>query len=495
MEEWFRNPANMVLAMVAALFLMGIARLPRILAWFQRVQALLTSPFHSVQTWSQAGRPFTSRTHELRRRSPGPAPGVAPAVVSGAGRALLSPPGVAPSLEYMRRMSPRDRYLLPLGWQTTGRSQPDLVHTALVGETNHVLISGASDSGKDNLAWWMLLSLALAHADPRELQVAVVDGKGLDFQPWQGKAQTWALATDPEEIPDLLRALSAERQRRKAILSAAGVSKWDHYQGEDLPLLVVFISELSLLETALRRERSRRDRDRALDLELELWLNTELTAGHAFGMRYLIGMQTVTGMDMLWRSQIGIFMSGYQPDESQVKPNTSKTPKQIAEKGAIPPNLLPPPPTGAGVFTIVSGNQCVTARAPYLSDAERRGWLARLPDRRGVEQPADPLLQRYLDDALDAVESAGSTPERGPTPLPLNPADIAAIGARIALGHTKTTIVRAIPGYETRRHREFAACYDYIAAALTAQGIDARRVRDATLVGQSEAEIAPAPGR
>lgn len=91
----------------------------------------------------------------------------------------------------------------------------------------------------------MLLSLALAHPEPRELLVAIVDGKGLDFQPWQAKAQTWALATDPEEIPDLLRALSAERQRRKAILSAAGVRKWDHYQGGDLPLLVVFISELS----------------------------------------------------------------------------------------------------------------------------------------------------------------------------------------------------------------------------------------------------------
>lgn len=204
-------------------------------------------------------------------------------------------------------------------------------------------------------------------------------------------------------------------------------------------------------------------------------------------MRYLIGMQTATGMDMLWRSQIGVFMSGYQPDESQVKPNTSKTPKQIGEKGAIPSNLLPAPPTGAGVFTIVSGDQCATARAPYLSDAERRGWLARLPERCIVEQPVDSFLQRYLDAELDTIEAEKKALGSAPTSFPLGPADIAAVGARIALGHTKTAIVRAMPGYETRRHREFSAYDDRIASDLTAQGIVARRVRDGALVSQSEA--------
>lgn len=234
-----------------------------------------------------------------------------------------------------------------------------------MGETNHVLISGASDSGKDNLAWWMLLSLGLAHPDPAQLQVAILDGKGLDFQPWAGKAQTWALASDPEEIPTVLRALSAERQRRKALLSSAGVSKWDHYQGGDLPLLVVFISELSL-----------------------------------------------------------------------------------------------------------------TVRAPYLRDAERRHWLALLPARRGVEQPADPLLQHYLDVELDAPEAPEELSAPAPTSLSLSPADIAAIGARIALGHTKTAVVRAMPGYETLRHREFAAYYDGIVADLSTQGLAGRRARD-----------------
>lgn len=479
MDAWFRDPGNQVIALFAALLLVGIARLPRFLAWLRRFQFAGFGP---------VGAPGIMRESLLSRlglhhRAVPPPP--RPATIPGAGTALAHPPGVEESLEYMLEASPRDRYLLPLGWLRDEDDTPDLVHTALVGETNHVLISGASDSGKDNLAWWMLLSLALVHHDPQQLQVAIIDGKGLDFHPWQAKAQTWALATDPEEIPTILRALSAERQRRKAVLAAAGVSKWDHYQGGDLPLLVVFISELSLLETALKRERSRRERDRSLDVDLELWLNTELTAGRAFGIRYLIGMQTVTGMDMLWRSQIGVFLGGYQPDESQVKPNTSKTAKQIVAAGAIPPNLLPAPPLGAGVVTIVSGEQCATVRSPYLSDAERRRWLALLPERPHapvLDTASGELLASLIADA-NTRRSTASFPaeasvsgETAPVntddaELPFTTSEVAVIAARIARGETKTEVVRTMPGYGTRRHREFVAYYDRIATTLAEAGL------------------------
>ncbi|MBP1466184.1 hypothetical protein EYB53_010750 [Candidatus Chloroploca sp. M-50] len=527
MEAWFRDPGNMVLALGVALCLLGLARFGRLVAWGQRMQALHGHALTSMRVWPRAlARAGTSATSARPAAPPRADLAAPPALLAGAGRALRDPPGIEATLSYLRRHSPNDRYRLPLGWCRSDRQEAGLVHTALVGETNHILISGASDSGKDNLAWWMLLALALVHHEPHELHVAIIDGKGLDFQPWASKAQTWALATDPETIPDVLRALTAERQRRKAVLTAAGVSKWDHYHGHDLPLLVVFISELSLLETALKRERTQRERDRTLDLELDLWLNTELTAGRAFGMRYLIGMQTVTGMDMLWRSQIGVFMGSYQPDETQVKPNLAKTAKQIAAAGAVPPHHLPPPPTGAGVFTIVSGEQCITTRAPYLSDAERRRWLGLLPDRLPTPDPGCPeppanaqLYPRHRtpyarsseycttatgtspgaaassgvlpNTAFDGAANGAAHPSdettgefNAPTnpmtaassagdPLALLPftiSDIARLSARIARGDTKTEIVRSMPGYATRRHREFVGYYDAIAAILGEEG-------------------------
>lgn len=480
MRAWFSEPEHMILALGVALLLVGIGRLPRVLAWAGQLRLL-------GLVGGARGRAGVAPAPA----SPPPAGARPHLTVPGGGEALAQPPGVPESLAYMRRASPHDRYLLPLGWRRNRAGDPDLVHTALVGETNHLLISGASDSGKDNLAWWMLLSLALAQPDPQRLQVAILDGKGLDFQPWAAKAQTWRLATESEQIPAAMRALTAERQRRKGILAAAGVSKWDQYAGPGLPLLVVFISELSLLETAVRRERQRRDRDRSQDLDLEVWLNDELSSGRAFGIRYLIGMQTVTGMDMLWRSQIGVFLAGYQPDETQVKPNTTRTARQIVEAGAVPPHQLPAPPAGAGVFTIVSGAQCVTARAPYLPDAERRRWLARLPDRAVAPAPpsatpvdaagAAALLQRLVAEP-PAPEPAAPPPPAAPQPtteaaLALSPADIAAIGARIAAGATKTAVVRAMPGYDTRRHREFAAYYDMLYTQLAEWGLIEIRAR------------------
>ena len=117
-----------------------------------------------------------------------------------------------------------------------------------------------------------------------------------------------------------------------------------------------------------------------------------------------------------------------------------------------------------------------------VPERHRAPGLARLPDRRRIEQPADPLLQHYLDAELNTTEGEGESESEAlgsaPTSLPLSSTDIAAIGARIALGHTKTAIVRGMPGYETRRHREFAAYYDHIASDLSTQGLVGRRARD-----------------
>ena len=461
MRAWFSHPEHMLLALVISLVLVGLARLPRFVAWITHI----TQQTRHTTAALELVQP--QRSHAAMP----PLPPALPAIVAGAATALAQPPGIERSIAYMQRRSPHDRYLLPLGWWRNRMGEADLIHTALVGETNHLLITGASDCGKDNLAWWMLLSLALVQRDPAQLQIAILDDKGLDFQPWRTRAHTWLLATESEQIPAAMRRLTAERRRRRQILERATVSKWDHYQGDDLPLLVVFISELSLLESAVRRERQRRERDRSLDLDLESWLNDELTSGRAFGIRYLIGMQTVTGMDMLWRSQIGVFLAGYQPDESQVKPNTGKTARQLVTANATPPNLIPSPPIGAGIFTVVSGDDATTVRSPYLSEAERRHWLACLPEKEPAEdallsslfdaQPVIAVVPTGDSDAwighsasangvqkIAGLQTSFAASQSGfvISDLGFSATDIAEIGESIARGEKKTEVVGTMKG-------------------------------------------------
>src|SRR3712207_4975213 len=120
-----------------------------------------------------------------------------------------------------------------------------------------------------------------------------------------------------------MEALGAERERRRAILAAAGASKWERYRGDDLPLLVVYISELSLLEDATGGR------------ELGQWLNSELAAGRAFGIRYIIATQTASNYATRWRSQIGVYLAGFQPSDSQDAPNTGLTTRELDRKSVV----------------------------------------------------------------------------------------------------------------------------------------------------------------
>jgi hypothetical protein len=253
-------------------------------------------------------------------------------------------------------------FSVPIGW----KKQTGCHTVALVGESYHILITGQSRAGKDNLTLNMLLALALQYG-ANKVQFCVIDGKGLDFCGFEGKAHTWGLALKPEEIAGIMSALTEERSRRGEILRNAKVTKWENYEGFDIPLLVVYVSELSLLEDAVGKS------------PLTAWLNSELAAGAAFGMRYIIATQTASNFSTRWRSQISLYLASFQPSQSQDWPNAGLTTKEIEENGGIPPSKLPPPPEGAGVFTCIQGRTIHMVRAGLLDDKQRESILAGLP--------------------------------------------------------------------------------------------------------------------
>lgn len=341
-----------------------------------------------------------------------PVPG---ASLPGAALALAEPPrDLQRTLQWIRAHEPDDHYVFPAGWYRNSAGVGAIHYGSFVGDTNHILITGQSDVGKDNLALNILFTLT-QNLKPQQLQVALIDGKGLDFVGWADRMHTWGLALKPAEIAPMMQRLSKERERRQGILAAAGVSKWDNYK-RDLPLLVVYISELSLLEDAVGKT------------DLTAWLNSELAAGRAFGIRYIVATQTASNFATRWRSQIGLYLAGFQPSDSQDQPNTGLTTKELKSFKSVPPSELPAPPSGSGVFTAIHGREAMTVRCSLLSDEQRRAWLQRMPARpvpiptvaaalpetatTALESPAAALIGTATTTAESAVVSAPAVSPR-----------------------------------------------------------------------------------
>lgn len=362
--------------------------------------------------------------------------------VPGASPAMQNPPAsIHQALRYISDDTGIN-YDMVIGWHYVGDT-PHCLSAPLVGDVYHTLISGMSRAGKDNLALNAMIGLALSYR-PDQVQFCVIDGKGLDFVGFEGKTHTWHLALKPSEIAGAMEALSSERERRGDVLRSARVAKWESYKGTDMPLLVIYVSELSLLEGAVGKR------------QLGDWLNQELAAGAAFGLRYIVATQTASNFDTRWRSQISLYLAAFQPSQSQDQPNTGLTTNEIKSLHGIPPSELPAPPKGAGVFTCVQGRDVVVIRAGYMDDQQRTALLDRLPEvsKNGVKSFD---TDEKTESVFPAQESDFTSSD-----VPFSSAEIARIAALIGNGKSKTEVVKAMPGYASRKHAEYVGYYDQI---------------------------------
>jgi hypothetical protein len=297
-----------------------------------------------------------------------------------------------------------------------------LINASLVGDVNHVAVSGMSDSGKDGWVRTVLLYLCLT-TPPAQLQLAILDGKGgMSWQGWSTKAHTWLMAEEEAQLVPAMQQLVAERERRQRQLKAAGCEKWEEYAGTDLPLLVVLVSEITLLEKALGKT------------ELEAWLNAELVSARASGIRYLLATQTFSGYSTKFRGQISLFVAGYQNRADADDPNTGLSRKELLAYGtrqvalpdgrvyeeplAVAPSMLPDPPSGAGVFTCVKGKVVVTVRQSLIDATLRERYLAMLPDQGTVAVPMPPVVFPQGAAAPMALEPVLAPHSASPPPPP-----------------------------------------------------------------------------
>lgn len=392
-----------ILLLIIALGLMGFFTGRR------KIRALIEE-YRAFQAWRLAGTPQPSPSTTITPTNTVEAgsPAFDTTTLRGAALALANPPSdLRASLQYIKANYPNKRYAFPLGWKRY-KDEVDCVIGSLVGDVNHILITGQSDVGKDNLARNMLFSLALSYR-PNQLQIAILDGKsGLSWHGWHTKEHTWLFARTSDDIKPAITALTTERKRREQVLWDVGAEKWEEYQGGDLPLLVVYVSELLLLQAATSKT------------DLARWMSEELSSARSSGIRYLVATQNATKFDTLWRSNISLFIAGYQTAADGDEPNTSLTTKTLRELGtlsdgriiAVPPSELPAAPAGAGVFTLVQGRSVNTVRSSYLSKDHQRWLLSKLPDRpiqHAVKPSTNGLLERLHAGLPLLIEEEHST--------------------------------------------------------------------------------------
>lgn len=423
---------------------------------------LILNNFSTFLEWRHSGQPVVVNS----QIPPLPWSGKTD-LLSGAATALTQPPGLRETLAALLQRDPHDRFRIPIGWYRGSEGKPGLARASLVGDVNNIQITGQNNTGKDNLAYAMLLSLALL--EQNQVSFCIIDGKGLDFAPWKHKAQTWQVALTPEDIGPTLRALSTERERRRQLLEAAGVPKWEEYIGSDLPLLVVYISELSLLIQALGSKAA-----------LERWLNAEMGAGRAFGIRYIVATHNVSTLATMWRIQVSLCIGGFLPGKNQDEPNMGMSTAEIRSAMAVPPSQLPPPPQGAGVFTAIQGRDAVTVRAPYLSTAERRYWLAHLPDR-----PVEPaMVDADLTEADQLLSNLLSKLER------TNGIPVSVSVAAEPVGRVQERSVSPVPEADTDTDTDTDTGAEGGAALSKAGQRQREKIRKALQIGLSPTDIA-----
>ncbi|MYX34390.1 MULTISPECIES: FtsK/SpoIIIE domain-containing protein [unclassified Streptomyces] len=134
------------------------------------------------------------------------------------------------------------------------------VRVADLARLPHLLVAGATGSGKSVLLQALLCSLIRVRA-PRDLSLLIIDPKHVDFEPFQGLPHLLnnRIVTDPHEAVEILTStLEGELQHRRSILRDAEVfNALDFYaaggQPQELQQMVVLVDEFADLADSLPR--------------------------------------------------------------------------------------------------------------------------------------------------------------------------------------------------------------------------------------------------
>lgn len=130
-----------------------------------------------------------------------------------------------------------------------------------LSEQPHLLIAGATGSGKSILMHSLLLTLLFKNP-PQKLKVILIDPKKIEFPQYNGiphlydpvsEPSSSMCIVDPVHALKTLNALIDVMEERYELLSKKGARDISGYQGDDMFYIVVFVDELADLVIQTRR--------------------------------------------------------------------------------------------------------------------------------------------------------------------------------------------------------------------------------------------------
>ncbi len=120
-----------------------------------------------------------------------------------------------------------------------------------LGKMPHLLVSGATGSGKSTFINGTLVSL-LKHATPEQVKLVLIDPKMVELTPYEGVEHLWTdVVTDVGDAIDVLNNLVDEMEERYEAMTRAGKR---HIDGLGYPYIVCVIDELADLMMAAPKE-------------------------------------------------------------------------------------------------------------------------------------------------------------------------------------------------------------------------------------------------
>jgi len=141
---------------------------------------------------------------------------------------------------------PEGPYMIPIGQGLDGAEWRSLL------ETSHILVGGESRSGKSTWLNAMLIALLATHT-PQELQMALIDPKGVEFTPYDGIPHlVRPVAVTPAAASAVTSGLVTEIDRRRDLFAGVYARNLSTYNermrragGEALPLILAVVDEVT----------------------------------------------------------------------------------------------------------------------------------------------------------------------------------------------------------------------------------------------------------